>query len=676
MRLRWILLLLAVSSGVVAGCESAGGDGGAGGTGAGGTGGVAGRGGEGGTGGRSCDGVTCDDDNPCTDDSCEPGFGCVFLNHDRSCDDENACSADDRCFEGRCVGTPITCIDDNPCTDDACMPATGCIFTPRIGPCEDGNACTVGDACIGGVCGPGAARNCDDQSSCTSETCDPVDGCEYANLCDAHATCLAAACECNPGYEGDGYVCSEIPPVCFDGLCSPSETYVSCPSDCDHDLVIVVEEALARILAPSLMTYLRDLDAEGYLARIEPWTPGTVEDLKSLLFAQVDTYGVEGALLIGNLPAAWYEQVAFDRPEEFPLDVFLEDRDAVWRDDDDDGIYDDHSELELDIYVSRLQTLPHPEDCVSTPSFPQCPDTYDAGAEFYASEACILRCPSRLMSQNWSPPDHPDVECCGTYFLKRYFDRIHDYRAHGSLVDQSAFVFVDDAWRDWGQTFQPFGLDDIYTTVDVILEPEESTKNKYVEMLSGGGSEYVYHFLHASPSNLFIYVAPGSYSIHRTQIGWSPFSPPAVAYHLELSFINMFSCLATRFTVPNLGMSFVFQTDSGLAVVGTTKNGGMFNPFAFHASLASGTPWGESFRLWYNQIGNANDEWNLGMVLLGDPLLTLSGDIARMMELGPLQTPTSDEIEALRRTITGLSPSDGVDTFEDYKRFNPQFFAH
>ena len=76
--------------------------------------------------------VTCDDDNPCTDDSCEPALGCVFLNHDRSRDDENACRADDRCFEGRCVGVPITCIDDNPCTNDACMPATGCIFPPLM----------------------------------------------------------------------------------------------------------------------------------------------------------------------------------------------------------------------------------------------------------------------------------------------------------------------------------------------------------------------------------------------------------------------------------------------------------------------------------------------------------------------------------------------------------------
>lgn len=49
----------------------------------------------------------------------------------------------------------VTCNDNNPCTDDACNPTNGqCLFTnDDANTCSDGNACTTGDACVSGVCG-------------------------------------------------------------------------------------------------------------------------------------------------------------------------------------------------------------------------------------------------------------------------------------------------------------------------------------------------------------------------------------------------------------------------------------------------------------------------------------------------------------------------------------------
>src|SRR6185436_2883218 len=40
--------------------------------------------------------------------------------------------------------TPGSCDDNNPCTTDTCDPIQGCIYTPIS--CDDGNACTV-DSC-------------------------------------------------------------------------------------------------------------------------------------------------------------------------------------------------------------------------------------------------------------------------------------------------------------------------------------------------------------------------------------------------------------------------------------------------------------------------------------------------------------------------------------------------
>ncbi|MBT8470698.1 MAG: hypothetical protein KJN97_18270, partial [Deltaproteobacteria bacterium] len=508
---------------------------------------------------------------------------------------------------------------------------------------------------------------CDDQSSCTSDLCNPLIGCTYANLCDIRARCIAGACECMAGYVGDGYECGQGPPHCGDGACGDTETHVTCAADCNCDLVVIVEEALTKVLANRLFTYLDDLEAEGLRGSVQPWTPGTVEELKSFIFAQVDKCGAQGVFLIGNMPAAWYEQTAFDTDEEFPIDLYLQDRDAVWGDADGDGIYDTHSDLELDVYLSRLQTLPDPEECVSSSSFPTCPASYDPGAALYASEACIEHCPSGFVAQSWTPA----VECCGTFFLKRYFDRLHEYRTSGSLVNESAFVFTDDSWWTWGR---PFGLDSIYSTVDIVTELSETTREKYVEMLIGGGAEFVYHWIHATPDNLLIYVDDTCYPIHRTQIGWSPHLSPSLTYNFEASFVNMFSCEAARFTVPNIGMAMAFQTDFGLAILGSTKKGGIWNPDLLHANLARGLPWGEAYRLWYNNTGYTDDEWHLGMALLGDPSLTLTGDRTGLMKLDPERAHSPEYIEALRQSIIDRPQLEELDTFEEYREANPQFF--
>jgi hypothetical protein len=51
-----------------------------------------------------------------------------------------------------CVHSPIVCNDNNACTNDSCDPASGCVFANNNNTCDDGNACTINDACSGGSC--------------------------------------------------------------------------------------------------------------------------------------------------------------------------------------------------------------------------------------------------------------------------------------------------------------------------------------------------------------------------------------------------------------------------------------------------------------------------------------------------------------------------------------------
>ncbi len=77
--------------------------------------------------------TTCDDNDACTNNTCDAATTqCVF---------------------------PVmtTCTDNDLCTSDACDKTTGkCVFTPVTGSCDDGDACTVGETCATGKCAPPA----------------------------------------------------------------------------------------------------------------------------------------------------------------------------------------------------------------------------------------------------------------------------------------------------------------------------------------------------------------------------------------------------------------------------------------------------------------------------------------------------------------------------------------
>jgi hypothetical protein len=130
----------------------------------------------------------CEDFNPCTIDTCDPGIGCVFdgTGVTDPCDDNNACTENDVCqgdAAGTCAGTGIDCDDGNPCTADLCDPATGCDNdgTGITDPCDDNDACTENDVCQGDAAGTcsGPPVDCDDNDPCTEDSCNPVIGCVH-----------------------------------------------------------------------------------------------------------------------------------------------------------------------------------------------------------------------------------------------------------------------------------------------------------------------------------------------------------------------------------------------------------------------------------------------------------------------------------------------------------------
>ncbi|MFH1531431.1 MAG: hypothetical protein ABIK09_11950 [Pseudomonadota bacterium] len=151
----------------------------------------------------------CNDGNPCTLDSCDAQGGCIHTEPPGlPCDDDDACTTNDKCYQGSCVGGPaLECDDGTECTADSCGAAVGCVFEALSSiPCDDGDACTEEDTCLDGTCA-GQEVLCWDETPCTADTCDPAVGCVFVPLDDP--------CD-------DGDPCTEGD-LCADGQCQPGE---------------------------------------------------------------------------------------------------------------------------------------------------------------------------------------------------------------------------------------------------------------------------------------------------------------------------------------------------------------------------------------------------------------------------------------------------------------------
>ena len=176
-------------------------------------------------GGACSDGVPaiCNDLNPCTDDSCDPATGCLFMANTLPCDDANACTFDESCVEGTCKnGKPLDCNDDNLCTTDSCAPSEGCVHAANSVPCNDGDACTNGDHCVDGDCQPGESADCDDGNFCTNDLCDAGDGCihvEHTDPCDDKNSCTTGD-TCSGGKcIGEGSLDCDDENLCTKDIC-------------------------------------------------------------------------------------------------------------------------------------------------------------------------------------------------------------------------------------------------------------------------------------------------------------------------------------------------------------------------------------------------------------------------------------------------------------------------
>lgn len=101
---------------------------------------------------------------------------------DVQCDDGCFCNGTERCVGEVCVAGNEPCRDTVDCTMDGCDESVrSCVFEGNDATCSDGDACNGAEVCdprVGG-CRAASPLYCNDEDSCTLDSCDTAVGCVF-----------------------------------------------------------------------------------------------------------------------------------------------------------------------------------------------------------------------------------------------------------------------------------------------------------------------------------------------------------------------------------------------------------------------------------------------------------------------------------------------------------------
>jgi hypothetical protein len=383
----------------------------------------------------------------------------------------------------------------------------------------------------------------------------------------------------------------------------------------DDKMDVIVNSRLYDSIVPVLDTFVSDLTGDGYSISVETTSGGTPESLKSFLKSEY-AGGMEGALLIGDLPIAWFQMIddwngdgrrdTGDYYEEFPCDLFYMDLNGTWLDTmhqlpgydslvpGGDGIYDQHSGDEgPEIWLGRITAAP-----------------------------------------------------CGNQesLVTNYLRKDHAYRNDSLVLKDRALVFIDDDWVPWDTEFDA-DVGDLYPMRKLISNPETTQATRY-RLCLHENYQWISLFAHSNPVLHAMKYDNGQ--------DWSWFYGDSIPGIDPLAnFYNLFCCSNARFTEANyMGGRYLYASTHGLNSVGSTKEGSMLDFQYFYQPMGQGASIGPAFMDWFNYeaqggFDGVKGSWFYGMCLNGDPTLKPwfpAHDVGPVAILSPVETVDSGAV--------------------------------
>ena len=375
-------------------------------------------------------------------------------------------------------------------------------------------------------------------------------------------------------------------------------------------VLVMVESNLAVRISDALDVYMEDLTLDGHSVLLESASGGTAAELKEhLAELYAEDEGLEGALLVGELPMEWFE--FFNDYDTygyavFPTDLALMDLDGSWEDTDGNGIFDRHTDGPADVapelWVGRL-----------------------------------------IVGSGMG--DEVDL-------MEAYLERNHAYRRGDIQPNGSSLVYVDDDWAYWAGEY---GNEIRMGFPDITQESEVNATSKpdYIPRLTQD-YDNIAVFVHSSPTEHY-FVYRGNYDT---------MSYSEVPLDTTALFYDLFACSNANFAESvNMGSVYAMSTEFGLLALGSTKTGSMLERAPYYRALGEYEDFGTAMVQWWEAVQpydyNQRDNWYYGMVQIGDPTLRLGYPTVEVdVDTIVIDQPTADPV-----TVTINLSNSGFDGY-------------
>lgn len=379
------------------------------------------------------------------------------------------------------------------------------------------------------------------------------------------------------------------------------------------NVLLLVESSISVPLKEELSCLLEDIEEERkYEVSIEVVKKRLPGQIKNILR---NTKNLAGCIMIGDIPSVSFEYEWEENGKQersvFLTDLYYMDLNGYWRDNDEDGIFDEHSgHIEPEIWVGRLKA------------------------------------PASGKSE--------------TKLLKYYFNRNHLYRIGAFTFPHRALLYIDDFHRSDGIyiEFVDEFEDDLERVFDHVIVVDDDTTTiatDYARRLKDGWCLVRLIAHGGTDDHHFLVEGENDGKITASEIG--SLNPRAF-------FFLITSCSNFNYEAENcMGGSYVFSKYGLLAIGQTGHHDVLVTLQDVFFDKLNEADFGSAYQEWLIQnLRNGRKDSAMNASLIGDPTLTIKFNGS---DLDRDALSNSYEIGNNLDTKTTDSDHDGIDDFEE-----------
>lgn len=366
--------------------------------------------------------------------------------------------------------------------------------------------------------------------------------------------------------------------------------FYSCTQDIEEKgqkrIMVILEDRLASSLDQSIEQYKSDLEKEGYVVLIENKISASTppSEIRKMLQKEYDKdENLIAAVLVGNVSAILYndkENQGDPYWHDFLSDYYYMDLDGIWEDSDNNGVFDQHKDTEIDFWNKIRKKLNLGDN--RTP------------------EIWVSRIRADMLT---SLGDESSL-------LKNYFEKNHSYRTGSmKLPPKRAFVVasIDIYKSGWGARPK-----EIYSNISYVQSRNNSSDSLKKFLSSIEGYEWgvinvfsgprIHHFDYQEGSGFSPtfwntkegrgLIAKYSDEVHPRDVSWLDVKVAAP----KVLFYHLLSSETGRHNFSDYLAGIYIFTGFGLAAIAGTQHSGSIGVPTLYQSLSSGKTIGEAWK--------------------------------------------------------------------------------